>query len=112
MASGSCVVSWTAAANCVQVVRLCFKLAVAVTSGLGLTGLNKGRVPDCTGHMQTACAVGWVAGWGDTAMAPLSSCIRSVDSLTWAGKMMKAGVQSLLLRTGTSDGAVCVPGIW
>ena len=35
-----------------------------------------------------------------------------VDSLTWAGEMMKAGVQSLLLRTGTSDGAVCVPGIW
>jgi hypothetical protein len=46
----------------VQVVRLCFKLAVAVTSGLGLTGLNKGRVPDCTGHMQTigACMRGWL----------------------------------------------------
>ena len=45
-------------------------------------------------------------------MAPLSSCILSVDNLTWAGKMRKAEVQSLLLRTGTSDGAACVPGIW
>ena len=46
----------------VQVVCSCFKLAVAVTSGLGRTGLNKGRVPDCTGRMQTigACMRGWL----------------------------------------------------
>ena len=59
-----------------------------------------------------ACIRGWLGcGLGRNCYGIRQ--LHSVDSLTWAaGKMMNAGVQLLLLRTGTSDEAACVPDRW